>query len=95
MSSEASSKNEVRRFNKYKIVDILLIVFILFNILLAVKAHSNNNHPIMFLHMVVIIVASFVFNAFLLICIVDENFKKIDGLISQLKKDQTTKEKSK
>lgn len=89
-TSEASSKNEVRRFRKYTTLLVIMLVFVIFNMLLAVKAHSNNNHPRMFLHMVAIIVASFLFNASLLIYIVDETFKKIEGLISQFRKDQTS-----
>jgi len=67
---------------------------VIFNILLAAKAHSNNNHPRMFLHMVVIITAFFLYNASMQIYIVDDTFKKIDRLISQFRKDQISEEKS-
>ena len=93
LSSEASSKNEVRRLIKYTILLIILFVFVIFNILLAAKAYSNNNHPRMFLHMVVIITASFLYNASLQIYRIEETFKKIEGLIYQFRKDQTSEEK--
>jgi len=48
----------------------------------------------MFLHMVVIITAFFLYNASMQIYIVDDTFKKIDRLISQFRKDQISEEKS-
>jgi len=92
-TSEASSKNEVRRMRKYMTLLIVLLVFVVLNILLAAKAHSNNNHPRIFLHMVAIIAASFLFNASIQIYSVDETFKKIERLISQFRKIQTPEEK--
>jgi hypothetical protein len=93
LSSEASSKHGVRRFIKFTTALMIMFVFVIFNILLAAKAYSNNNHPRMFLHMVVIITAFFLFNASLMVYRVDETFKKIEGLISQFRKDQTSEEK--
>jgi len=93
LSLEKSSKNRVRRFIKYTALLMIMFVFVIFNILLAAKAYSNNNHPRIFLHMVVIITAFFLFNASLMVYRVDETFKKIEGLISQFKKDQTSEEK--
>ena len=92
LSSEESSKSGVIRFIKFTTLLIIMFAFVILNILLAVKAHSNNNHPRMFLHMVVIIAAFFVFNAFSLIYLIDETFKKIDRLISQFRKGQISEE---
>ena len=93
LSSEKSSKNGVRRFIKFTMLLIILFVFVILNILLAAKAYSNNNHPRMFLHMVVIITAFFLYNASLQIYRIDETFKKIESLISQFRKDQTSEGK--
>lgn len=92
LPSGASSKNEVRRMRKYITLLIVLFVFVIFNILLAAKAYSNNNHPRMFLHMVVIITAFFLCNASFMVYRVDETFKKIDRLIYQFRKDQISEE---
>ena len=58
-------------------------------------AYLNGNNLKLFLHMVIVIATIFVFNAFLLIYTVDEAFKKLEGLISEWKNDQTKEEKNK
>jgi hypothetical protein len=86
---EISSKNKVRCFRKYTALFVTMFVFVILNILLAIKANSNDNHPGIFLHMVIITTAFFLFNASLTTYRVDETFKKIEGLIFQYEKDQT------
>jgi len=92
LSSEKSSKNGAIRFIKFTTALTIMFVFVILNILLAAKAYSNNNHQRMFLHMVVIITAFFLYNASLQIYMVDETFKKIEGLISQFRKNQISKQ---
>lgn len=87
--SEISPKNKVRRFRKHTALLMIMFVFVILNILLAVKAYSNDNHPRIFLHMVIITTAFFLFNASLTTYRVDETFNKIEGLIFQYEKDQT------
>jgi hypothetical protein len=77
-----SMKNGHRQLITFTIASIILVVFIIINFLLAIRAYSNNNHSTAFLHMVVIVVASFVFNSLLLIYKVDKAFKKIERLFS-------------
>lgn len=79
----ASMKNNVRHFIKFTIALWMLIAFVIINFLLAIRAFSNSNYSTAFLHMVVIIAASFVSNALLLIYKIDETFKKLEKLISQ------------
>jgi hypothetical protein len=76
-----SMKNGYRQFITFTIALIMLVVFIIINFLLAIRAYSNNNHSAAFLHMVVIVAASFVFNALLLIYKVDVTFNKFEKLI--------------
>ncbi len=78
---EASSKNEVRSLRRFMILLILFTVFVILNFLFAVKAYAANNHPRMFIHMCIIVTASFLYNASLLMYKVDQTFKKIEGLI--------------
>lgn len=83
LPAEAPVKNNVRHLIAFTIALTILVVFIVINFLLAIRAYSNSNHSTVFLHMIVIIVASFVFNALLLIYKIDETFKKLERLISQ------------
>ena len=89
----ASMKNDVRHLVKLAIVITMLVVFMIINFLLANRAYSHSNYSTVFSHMVIIIVASFVFNALLLIYKIDETFKKLERLISQYRKNQTPEEK--
>lgn len=85
----ASMKNDVRHLVKLAIAITMLVVFMIINFLLANRAYSHSNYSTVFSHMVIIIVASFVFNAHLLIYKVDETFKKLERLISKCRKNQT------
>lgn len=81
--AEAPMKNGVRHLITFTIALTILTVFITINFLLAIRAYSNNNHSTAFLHMVVIVAASFIFNASLLIYKIDETFKKLERFISE------------
>lgn len=86
--SKELMKGEARRLKKYGIVVTSLVVFAIFNGFLLHKACSSNNHTRVFLHMVAFVVACFAFCASSLIHNVNETFKKIEGLVSQRRKDQ-------
>jgi hypothetical protein len=94
LTAGASIKNDVRPLIKFMTILIITLAFIIFNFVLGRIAYLNSNNLKLFFHMVVVIATVLVFNTFLLIYMVDENFKKIEGLISQYKKDQTSEAKS-
>jgi len=86
--TEASSKDEVRSLWRFTITLIIYTVFVLINILFAAAAYSDHNRRWMFTHMVVIVAASFLYDASLLTYRVDQTFTKIEGLISECSKDR-------
>ena len=74
--AEAPMKNCVRHLITFTIALTILTVFIITNFLLAIRAYSNNNHAIVFSHIIAIIAASFVSNTLFLIYIIDCTFQK-------------------
>jgi len=78
---------------KKQVIIIFIIVFIAINTVLGLMALNLSNHIKMISHMIIAIISTFVFTNFLLTSKINETFKKLEDLISELKKDQTTDEK--
>jgi hypothetical protein len=91
LTAGASKKKDVRPLIKFMTILVITLAFIILNFVLGRIANLNGKNLNLFLHMVVITATVLAFNAFLLIYKVDETFKKLEGSISQYKKDQTSK----
>jgi hypothetical protein len=81
-----SSKKTVKHSKSIQVKMIFTIVFISINVVLGLVALGLRDHIKMISHMIIAIVATFVFTNFLLTNRIDETFKKLEYLISEWKK---------
>ena len=88
LTAGASTRNGVRHFIILIVTLVITSAFVILNFVLGRIAYLNSDNSKLFFHMVVVIATILLFNSIGLIYMVDENFKKIEGLISQYKKDQ-------
>lgn len=93
LKSLKSTKDEIGRLIILIIIPVITIGFIIFNFMFGTIAYLNSNSLKLFLHMIVVIATIFIFNAFLLIYVIDENFKKLEILFSQWNDEQAKEEK--
>jgi len=90
LAAKTPTKNGAGHFITLMITGVVTIAFIFFNFVLARIAYLRGSNLELFFHIVVVVVAILMFNSILLIFQVDETFKKIEGLISQCRKDRAS-----
>jgi hypothetical protein len=94
LQAEASLKSEGGLFIKFTIVFIITLAVMILNFVLGRIANLNGDNSILFIHMVFVVGTAFVFNAVILIYIIDDTFSQLRDFISKLPKGQIAEEKS-